>query len=112
VIWEADRNDIAPYDVRSLDEDRHVIYIEVKSTTGTDETAPFDISDAEHRFAFEKGSRHFVYRVTDIKSARPLIHTYRDPIRGLREGTARLRWKSAKLSLPKARPDVEGGEEG
>ena len=34
VTWVSKTNETSPYDIRSLDEDGQVIYIEVKSTNG------------------------------------------------------------------------------
>ena len=62
VTWVSKTNETSPYDIRSLDEDGQVIYIEVKSTKGTDPNGQFWISRAEVELARSKRGRYYIYR--------------------------------------------------
>jgi len=99
VIWRADRNPYAPFDIESLDEDGQRIFIEVKSTTADDPGEPFEISEAELRHALKEGERYFVYRVTETHTARPTVTRYEDPLRLVRLGHAEIRLSGARLAF-------------
>lgn len=62
-----------PYDIESLDASGVRIYIEVKSTTGDDPTAPFLISQSELLEALGRRESYVIYRVTDVESAAPRV---------------------------------------
>lgn len=97
VFWRSERNPLAPYDIESLDEDGQRIYIEVKSTSGDDPTAPFLISHGELLEALRLRSRYFVYRVTEAGTATPRIFRYRDPAGLLAEEQANLTMAGARM---------------
>lgn len=99
VVWRSERNPFAPYDVESLAEDGQRIYIEVKSTTSSEPTEPFEISEAELRWAVQKADRYFIYRVTDVLTAVPRITRFADPIGLLRRGHAALRVSGARMAF-------------
>jgi hypothetical protein len=78
----------------------------VKSTTGEDECAPFEISSAELRCALRHRSRYFVYRVTNAHLEAPTISIFADPITLVRDGAADLQLSGASLAFrPAALPD-------
>ncbi len=80
VKWESEHNELAPYDISSIDGGQ-IIYIEVKSTTASDPVEPFVISYNELVLAGVKRDRYFIYRVTDALSETPTITRFRDPLR-------------------------------
>lgn len=99
VVWESQRDELAEYDIKSLDEDRQAIYIEVKSTSGSDETAAFDISDAEIRMAMKWRSQYFIYRVVNVKSAAPQIVRFNDPVGRIAAGMGDIHASGARMRL-------------
>lgn len=97
VVWRSQDHPYAPYDVESLDEGGQRIYIEVKSTTNSDPTDPFEISEPELRWAIARRSQAFVYRVTDAHTAAPTIVWYQDPIGLVLDKHAALQLNRARL---------------
>ena len=94
----------------SVDEDDQLIYIEVKSTNGSDPVEPFYISHAELIEATYRRSRYYVYRVTDVDSTAPTITRWADPLGLIKEGKGRLLLAKAQMAL--SLDDEEGGESG
>jgi hypothetical protein len=68
-----------PSNIRSLDDDGQVVFIEVRSTIESDPSDPFEISSAELELAARKGSRYWIYRVVDTGTASPRVVRFRDP---------------------------------
>jgi len=99
VRWVARDDEMAPYDIESLNDDGTARYIEVKATIGDDPSEPFQISSAELRFAIEHRSRYFLYRVTAVRAASPQIHWYRDPIGELEARRGYIRTSKAVMAL-------------
>jgi len=83
----------------SVDEDDQLVYIEVKSTKGSDPAEPFYISHAELIEATYRRSRYYVYRVTDVDSAVPTITRWSDPLGLIKEGKGRLLLAKAQMAL-------------
>ncbi|MFC8922508.1 sacsin N-terminal ATP-binding-like domain-containing protein [Cellulosimicrobium sp. NPDC057127] len=97
VVWRSDREQYAPYDIQSVDDDGVSIFIEVKSTTGADPCAPFDISTAELTESIRYGDKFRVYRVTDVRSYAPRITRYTNPVALVRAGRATLDVSKARM---------------
>lgn len=110
VRWVSKTDELSPYDLSSVDEDDQLIYIEVKSTTGSDPIEPFYISHAELIEASFLRSRYYIYRVTDVDSATPRITRWADPLGLIKEGKGRLQLAKAQMAL--SLHDVEGTGEG
>jgi hypothetical protein len=110
VIWTAGSNPYAPYDIESVDGDGLAIYIEVKSTSGSDPAAPFLISYSELLQAIKWGAQYAIYRVTDVDSPVPSVHRYDNPIGRLRDGTATLDMSEARMRFGDPVDDTESGE--
>jgi hypothetical protein len=102
VVWQSRKDEFSDYDIASLDDDGQRVYIEVKSTTGDDESAPFQISAGELRSALRHRSRYFIYRVINVTSASPNIVRYRDPIGRFQAAEATLNLGNAWMRLPPA----------
>lgn len=105
VIWHSRVNAFAPYDIQSLDDDGQVIYIEVKSTTGSNEGSAFEISAAELRFASRMRDRYYIYRITRVNDVAPKIYRYSDPMSLIEDERAELHLSGARLRLPRANPE-------
>jgi hypothetical protein len=58
VVWQSQRDELAPFDLRSVDADCQLIVTEVKATTSVDPCEPFFLSSAELIEALAHGSRH------------------------------------------------------
>ena len=99
VTWVSKTNETSPYDIRSLDEDGQVIYIEVKSTKGTDPNGQFWISRAEVELARSKRGRYYIYRVTDTDTEAPTIRRVSDPLGLILEGKGRVMLSQARVEL-------------
>ena len=99
VEWRSARDELSPFDIKSLDREGHVIFIEVKTTTQTDPHAPFDISASELLHALRHRDRYYVYRVLGAGSSEPRVIAYDDPIGRLLNGEGELKLGSGKLYL-------------
>jgi len=78
VVWVADQNPSADFDILSVDDDGEDIWIEVKSTTGRD--GRFRWPKAEFEKAIEKRNRYILLRVYEANTERPSIKPFRDPV--------------------------------
>jgi len=99
VVWRSEAHPFAPYDIESIDDDGHTMYIEVKSTSGDDRYEAFEISHAELMWALRHRSRYFIYRVTNAHLAVPSIARFQDPVSMLRDGSAELGLSGARLAF-------------
>lgn len=99
VEWRSARDELSPFDIKSLDREGHVIFIEVKTTTQTDPHAPFDVSASELLYALRHRDRYYVYRVLGAGSSELRVIAYDDPIGRLVNGEGELRLGSGKLYL-------------
>lgn len=88
VVWTARSDAGADHDIRSIGEDGKPIWIEVKSTTGTD--GRFDWSRREFEKALREGSRYQLWRVYNAASAKPEAKVFVDPIALIRNSVLRL----------------------
>lgn len=99
VVWRSEAHPFAPYDIESIDDDGHTMYIEVKATSGDDPYEAFEISHAELLWALRQRSRYFIYRVTNAHLAVPSITRFQDPVAMLRDGAADLGLSGARLAF-------------
>lgn len=103
VTWVSKIDPLSDHDIKSVDPDGQHIYIEVKATVSTVPTVPCEISDAELRCAFAKGTRHRIFRVLGTETAHPRVLVYKDVASLWREGKAQLDLSAARLTLPMRR---------
>ncbi|UQA61387.1 sacsin N-terminal ATP-binding-like domain-containing protein [Polyangium aurulentum] len=101
VVWQSKKDPEGPYDIKSIDELGQVLYIEVKSTSSSEDDLEFDISEGQLLFALANEDAHAIYRVVDVNAASPRIYRYRNTARFLRMQQASLRLSGAKMRLPK-----------
>jgi hypothetical protein len=112
-IWVSRTDELSPFDIKSVDEDDQLIYIEVKSTNSDDPAEPFYISRAELIEATFQRSRYYIYRVTKVDTAAPCIWRVTDPMRLVRDGKGQLLLNKAHMTLAFASsPPVEQGTPG
>jgi len=78
VVWVANQDSGADFDILSVDDDGEDIWLEVKSTTGRD--GRFRWPKAEFEKAIEKRERYILWRVYEVDSTSPHIKPFRDPI--------------------------------
>ena len=97
VVWRSDMEQYAPHDLESVDEHGVSVFIEVKSTTGADPSAPFEISQGELTEAIRHGDKYVVYRVTSVRSATPQVRRYANPIGLFLDGLASLDLAKARM---------------
>jgi len=88
VVWEADKNPGARYDIKSVDADGQDIWIEVKSTTGRD--GRFRWPKTEFELALQKRERYILWRVYEAHTINPSAKPFRDPIGILLKNRMRL----------------------
>lgn len=72
------------YDIKSLDENGVLKYIEVKATRRTKGNANFIITDNE-RLKAEKLDNYYIYVVFEAHTTRPKIWQIKEPFKGLQE---------------------------
>lgn len=99
VVWRSKNDETAPVDIISIDEGGDRIYIEVKSTSASDPSTPFDISRSELLEAGTHGDRYYVYRVTDTNTETPRITRWANPMKLIREQQGRLLLSGAQMEL-------------
>jgi hypothetical protein len=88
VIWTS-RNDAgADHDIRSVTDDGGLLWIEVKSTTGTD--GWFYWPKREFEKALRERERYELWRVYESHTTRPMAKCFRDPISLLNRNALRL----------------------
>ena len=109
VKWESEHNELAPYDISSVDSGQ-TIYIEVKSTTSSDPSDPFVISYNELVLAGVYRDRYFIYRVTDTLGVAPKITRFRDPFGLVLDKKGEMHLRNATMSLTVG-PDNDGDDE-
>jgi len=76
VVWVADQEPGADFDILSVDDDGEDIWIEVKSTTGID--GRFRWPKSEFEKAIEKRNRYILWRVYEASSVTPRVKPFRD----------------------------------
>ena len=99
VNWVSKTDELSPFDLMSVDEDGQLIYIEVKSTKGSDPSEAFYISHAELLEAVFRRSQYYIYRVTDVDTATPRILRKADPLGQIQNGRGRLLLANARMTL-------------
>jgi len=88
VSWTSRSNPGADHDIRSITEDSQPLWIEVKSTAGTD--GRFDWPKKEFEKALREGNHYELWRVYEADTAHPTIKRFRDPVSLLRRAALRL----------------------
>ena len=97
VIWVSQGNPGSDFDIYSIDDNGKKLWIEVKSTSGTD--GRFRWSKAE----FDKARRHrgqyILYRVYEADTRTPSVKEFRDPVNLLLNDAMRLNVSSLNAEV-------------
>ena len=94
VVWVSQTNPGADHDILSIGPDGGPIWIEVKSTTGSD--GRFDWSIAEFEKALREGPRYQLWRVYDVGGTSPTAKCFDNPASLLLTPTIRLEISSLR----------------
>jgi len=94
VVWVSQTNPGADHDILSIGSDGGPIWIEVKSTTGSD--GRFNWSIAEFEKALREGPRYQLWRVYDVGGISPTAKCFDNPARLLLTPTIRLEISSLR----------------
>jgi hypothetical protein len=78
VVWVAETNPAANYDIRSVDDDGADLYLEVKTTVG--DHGRFSWPRAEFDCAVKERNRYILWRVYEGRTRNPKARAFRDPI--------------------------------
>ena len=88
VVWKSEANPVADFDILSVDDDGDDLFIEVKSTSGSD--GRFQWSRVEFERALRERRRYVLYRVYRARDLTPVVRPFRDPIALLSQGGLHL----------------------
>jgi hypothetical protein len=88
VVWRSRSNPGADHDIMSVAADGKPLWIEVKSTMGTD--GRFEWPRAEFEKALREGDHYELWRVYQAHTASPTAKAFRDPASLLRTSALRL----------------------
>lgn len=78
VTWTSQTDAGADHDIRSVAEDGGTLWIEVKSTTGTD--GRFDWAKKEFQKALREGDHYELWRVYEAHTKHPTAKPFRNPV--------------------------------
>ena len=78
VAWISRNDPGADHDIKSISEDGQPLWIEVKSTTGTD--GRFEWTQSEFRKALADGAHYELWRVYEADTEQPTAKRFRNPI--------------------------------
>ncbi|MNY39379.1 hypothetical protein D3C86_1740600 [compost metagenome] len=88
MIWTSTLDPGADHDIQSIAEDGSPIWLEVKSTSGSD--GRFDWSKREFEKALREGPRYQLWRIYGAGSETPTAKLFEDPVALLRKSVLRL----------------------
>ena len=97
VVWVAESNPASDFDIESVDEDGKRIFIEVKSTTGSD--GRFHWSLAEFQRALQERNRDLLCRVYRANSLSPVVRQFRNPVSLMSRGALHLDIESFRAEV-------------
>ena len=97
VVWSSRTNTNSDHDIRSIDENGDTLWIEVKSTSGSD--GRFAWSRREFEKAMNCGENYELWRVYQVDTKRPVAKGFRNPIALLRAGVIRLQLGSLMATV-------------
>lgn len=101
VVWTSRHAPGADHDIMSIAPDGQQLWIEVKSTTGSD--GRFEWSRAEFERACSEGDHYELWRVYQAQSEAPVAKAFRDPV-------AMFSGNGIRLELGTIRAYLEGAE--
>jgi hypothetical protein len=106
VVWTADLDPFANHDIKSIDDDGGVLWVEVKATTTKDGRFSWPVS--EFQLAVRERSKYLLYRVYEAHTLDAKYRSVRDPIGELEKGglTLDLERLTGDIGGLEAPPDV------
>ena len=100
VTWVSRDEPTADHDIRSVTEDGSTLWIEVKSTSGSDGT--FDWPESEVARAMAEREHYVLCRVYRVDTKKPLIKRFADPLSMIESGQIRLGLGSVRAQVESA----------
>ena len=100
VTWVSRDDPTADHDIRSVEESGATLWIEVKSTSGSDGT--FDWPESEVARAMAEREHYVLCRVYRVDSKNPLIKRFHDPLSLIESGQVRLGLGSVRAQVESA----------
>ena len=97
VVWTSKNDPGADHDIRSIDENGEPLWIEVKSTTGTD--GYFEWPRREFEKALRSGNSYEIWRVYQVHTMQPTARRFRNPISMLSSSRLGLQLGSVKATV-------------
>ncbi|MGO7910669.1 DUF3883 domain-containing protein [Rhizobium ruizarguesonis] len=88
VVWTSKTDAGADHDIRSIGTDGKPLFIEVKSTTGTD--GRFEWPRREFEKALREGEHYELWRVYNVNTTKPVAKPFPNPVDLLGRGLLRL----------------------
>ena len=104
LVWVSRRDAYANHDIKSVHQGPgglEDIWIEVKSTIGTERTAEWSIG--EFQLAASLGDRYWLYWVSHADRAKPDMPVrYQNPVKLWQDGEMALDFRQLEITLPEA----------
>ena len=97
VVWVSQGNPGSDFDINSIDDDGKTLWIEVKSTSGSD--GRFRLSKAEFDKARKHRNQYILFRVYEADTRTPSVKEFRDPVGLLLNDTMRLNVSSLNAEV-------------
>ena len=97
VVWVSQGNPGSDFDINSIDDDGKTLWIEVKSTSGSD--GRFRWSKAEFDKARKHRNQYILYRVYEADTRTPSVKEFRDPVSLLLNDAMRLNVSSLNAEV-------------
>ena len=97
VVWVSESDPGADFDIQSVDEDGKTLFIEVKSTTGSD--GKFHWSMPEFQCALQERNRYILYRVYKANDRSPVYRAFRNPVSLMSRGALHLDIESLRAEV-------------
>ena len=97
VVWVSQGNPGSAFDINSIDDQGKKIWIEAKSTSGTD--GRFRWSKAEFDRARQHRGQYILYRVYEVDTRTPSVKEFRDPVGLLLNDAMRLNVSSLNAEV-------------
>ena len=109
VCWVARDNPTADHDIRSVAEDGDTLWIEVKSTSGSD--GNFDWPESEVAKAMAEPEHYVLCRVYRVNSTNPLVKRFPNPLSMIELGRMRLGLGSVRAQVePAGNQDTDASQ--
>lgn len=106
VVWVSKDDPGADHDIRSIDKNGRPLWIEVKSTTGTD--GYFQWPRREFEKALSTGKSYELWRVYRVATKQPVVKRFPNPVSLLKRAQLRLRLGEIQAAVEALETDPKG----